>query len=262
MRSVYAVLVGIGVAACAACTDSNSMCKVAEDCANMCRTYDNNAIMYACEDGACKCVDEASLACDGDVTEKCKQICDRYQAGTVAACIRNSCNCLPKGSVEEKKCSGHGDCESHCAFNPNAEAVCVAETCACIDKSCTGDPSRDKCDAICTLKAPGKTASCVSQKCECNETVQKPESCTQASECAVYCGQIGQNQYYACVKEQCVCVDVSRLICTGSVEGECDEICATIAPGKIGKCESNKCECKEKAPDAELPADPDKPVEI
>ena len=261
MRRFLAGCLGMAAVFCISCGDSNSMCKVAEDCANLCRTYDNNDIMYACQDGVCKCVDEASLSCSGDVTDKCTQICDLYQPGTVATCVKKTCACLPKGSAEAQSCSNHDDCENHCTSNPNAAAVCVANTCACIDRTCTGDASKDKCDVICTLKAPEKTASCVSQKCECVESVEKPASCEQDEECADYCGQTGLNQLYTCANKQCVCVDISRLICTGNVEGECDEVCATIAPGKVGECVSNRCECREKAPDAELPTDPNKPVE-
>ena len=227
------------------CTDSNRMCSQAEDCANICRTYDNNDIMYACVDGACKCVDESSLACEGEVTEKCETICTIYQPGTVAACVKKTCNCLPASDIEPQTCQSHADCASACADKQDgAAAVCIAQTCACIDRSCTGDPSRDKCDTICTLLEPDKTATCTAQKCECTDIVDKPESCTQADDCAAYCQQNGANQIYACTNNQCVCLDITSLVCTGKTEGECDSVCASIAPGKTGVCVKNQCECQ------------------
>ena len=83
--------------------DSNSMCDVNEDCINMCRTYDNNSILYACEDGNCKCVDESKLKCTGDPEkDKCASICEKYRPGTVASCVKNKCECLNSQDSEEE----------------------------------------------------------------------------------------------------------------------------------------------------------------
>ena len=77
--------------------DSNDMCSQNEDCINMCKTYDNNSILYACESGNCKCVDEKKLKCSVDESlEQCEAICARYRPGTNAACVENKCQCVEK----------------------------------------------------------------------------------------------------------------------------------------------------------------------
>ena len=82
--------------------ESNSMCDVNEDCINMCRTYDNNSILYACDDGSCKCVDESKLKCTGDPEkDKCAAICEKYRPGTVGSCVKNMCACVAPSQDED-----------------------------------------------------------------------------------------------------------------------------------------------------------------
>ena len=74
--------------------EDNSMCKVNEDCINMCRTYENNSVWYACSEGNCKCINEEDNICiDDDAFDKCNSICALYRPGTTAACEGNKCRC-------------------------------------------------------------------------------------------------------------------------------------------------------------------------
>ena len=73
----------------------NDMCKINDDCINMCRAYENNSILYACVEGNCRCVDESKLVCiNVESYDKCKDICALYRPGTDPQCINNKCACV------------------------------------------------------------------------------------------------------------------------------------------------------------------------
>lgn len=96
-KYIFLILSVIFVFGC----DSNDMCSENEDCINMCKTYDNNSILYVCESGNCKCVDEAKLKCSPeDSIDQCETICSKYRPGTTATCVKNKCECLAAESEE------------------------------------------------------------------------------------------------------------------------------------------------------------------
>ena len=98
-KYIILVLAVIFVVGC----DGNDMCSVNEDCINMCKTYDNNSIFYACEAGNCKCVDESKLKCSPeDSLERCESICAKYRPGTTASCVSNKCTCLEPDETEQE----------------------------------------------------------------------------------------------------------------------------------------------------------------
>ena len=83
---------------------NNDMCSTDNDCINMCRTYENNSILYACMDGNCRCVDEKKLNCiHSESVDKCKEICDMYRPGTEAQCIKFKCTCVEPGAETEQE---------------------------------------------------------------------------------------------------------------------------------------------------------------
>lgn len=71
-----------------------TMCTENADCRNMCLTYENNDLMYACVDNACQCVTHEALVCAGEDSDYCKEICDTYYPGTIGACIMAKCECV------------------------------------------------------------------------------------------------------------------------------------------------------------------------
>ncbi|MBO5752206.1 MAG: hypothetical protein J6S69_00760 [Proteobacteria bacterium] len=75
--------------------EEGSMCNTDNDCRNMCLTYENNAVAYACVDNrACKCLTEEATICEGNAeNDKCQDICDTFYPGKRGTCIMAKCEC-------------------------------------------------------------------------------------------------------------------------------------------------------------------------
>jgi len=91
MRLTSVLAIGIAVTCLTAC-DNRRMCDVAEDCTNFCKTYNNNALVVACNDGNCRCIDEGALACDEAIS--CDAVCDVVLPGTTGECVNGQCDCI------------------------------------------------------------------------------------------------------------------------------------------------------------------------
>ncbi|MCL2325601.1 MAG: hypothetical protein FWC40_03765 [Proteobacteria bacterium] len=91
MRITTVFAIGLAAICLIAC-EAQKMCDVAEDCTNLCKTYDNNALVVACYDGNCRCIAEEALRCDETIP--CDDVCDVILPGTTGECVNGQCNCI------------------------------------------------------------------------------------------------------------------------------------------------------------------------
>lgn len=216
--------------------EANSMCDKDTDCLNICNAYDGNHIMYACSEGACKCVSNEAMKCTGDSeADKCAELCSTYRPGTIAMCEASYCEC------KDPECAASADCSAKC---PNAvKQACVSGFCQCLDAAgleCAGEEADAYCANLCEIYEPGSMPSCTEGSCVCKST-----ACTAEQDCKVLCESVGAAMT-ACVSGKCECIGKEALACAGEDgTSRCNKICAAYKPESLAVCQNGTCTCKD-----------------
>ena len=231
----YILVFGMFCVASFGC-ESSKFCEENLDCINMCRAYDGNDVLYACEDGQCSCVSKEALACTGDEeTDKCAGVCARYRPDSMSACVDGICEC------QTKECNDPADCQTIC--NGAAMFTCNAHRCMCLEAeklACSGEQALAHCTEICDTYQPGSQGSCVNSQCSC-----KTNRCESDAECEEPCS-LYQSAMSACVDAKCQCIGKEALACSGADATErCTKICAKYKPGTLAVCEQGMCTCSK-----------------
>ncbi len=236
MKKLILAICGLLVPVFCSC-DENKMCDEDADCLNICRSYDGNAVMYACVENACSCVSKEAMACTGDAErDHCEEICATYRPETRGVCVDSECAC------REKDCEKSADCEAKCKGVGGVKWACEANECQCLmpeAQACEGDDANQYCADLCSRYESGALGICRSGTCECQSS-----ACAVDDDCNEGCALYGA-ELVSCKEGKCQCIGRETLACTGEdASARCSKICQMYKPGTLAMCSEGYCRCE------------------